>query len=67
MSATHRCVLGAESGICPRTRASNVTLDGSGRLVDSVKRVATGTHGFASRPPPVGVHPRNPKEAPKLS
>src|ERR1700682_1006705 len=59
--------LGAESGIF-RDQGINVTLDGSGGSVESVTRVATGTHGFglADLSTLVEFTARNPKEAPKL-
>jgi NitT/TauT family transport system substrate-binding protein len=59
--------LGAESGIF-RDQGINVTFDGSGGSVESVTRVATGTHGFglADLSTLVEFAARNPKEAPKL-
>jgi NitT/TauT family transport system substrate-binding protein len=59
--------LGAESGIF-REAGINVTLDGSGGSVESVTRVATGTHAFglADLSTLVEFTARNPKEAPKL-
>jgi len=59
--------LGAESGIF-RDQGINVTLDGSGGSVESVTRVATGTHAFglADLSTLVEFTARNPKEAPKL-
>ena len=59
--------LGAESGIF-RDQGINVTMDGSGGSVESVTRVATGTHpfGLADVSTLVEFASRNPKEAPKL-
>jgi NitT/TauT family transport system substrate-binding protein len=59
--------LGAERGIF-RDQGINVTLDGSGGSVESVTRVATGTHqlGLADLSTLVEFTARNPKEAPKL-
>jgi NitT/TauT family transport system substrate-binding protein len=59
--------LGAESGIF-RDQGINVTLDGSAGSVESVTRVATGTHpfGLADLSTLVEFTARNPKEAPKL-
>src|SRR3977135_1342652 len=59
--------LGAESGIF-RDQGINVTMDGSGGSVESVTRVATGTHPFGSADVSTLVEfaSRNPKEAPKL-
>src|SRR5689334_14991772 len=59
--------LGAESGIF-RDQGINVTMDGSGGSVESVTRVATGTHpfGLADLSTLVEFAARNPKEAPKL-
>jgi NitT/TauT family transport system substrate-binding protein len=59
--------LGAEGGIF-RDQGINVTFDGSGGSVESVTRVATGTHGFglADLSTLVEFAARNPKEAPKL-
>jgi NitT/TauT family transport system substrate-binding protein len=59
--------LGAERGIF-RDQGMNVTLDGSAGSVESVTRVATGTHqlGLADLSTLVEFTARNPKEAPKL-
>jgi NitT/TauT family transport system substrate-binding protein len=59
--------LGAESGIF-RQQGIEVTMDGSGGSVESVTRVATGTHAFglADLSTLVEFTARNPKEAPKL-
>jgi NitT/TauT family transport system substrate-binding protein len=59
--------LGAERGIF-RDQGINVTLDGSAGSVESVTRVATGTHqlGLADLSTLVEFTARNPKEAPKL-
>jgi len=59
--------LGAESGIF-RGQNIDVTFDGSGGSVESVTRVATGTHAFglADLSTLVEFTARNPKEAPKL-
>src|SRR5262245_45084239 len=59
--------LGAESGIF-RDQGINVTIDGSSGSVESVTRVATGTHpfGLADLSTLVEFTARNPKEAPKL-
>jgi NitT/TauT family transport system substrate-binding protein len=59
--------LGAEKGIF-RDQGIDVTFDGSGGSVESVTRVATGTHGFglADLSTLVEFAARNPKEAPKL-
>ena len=59
--------LGAESGIF-RDQGINVTMDGSAGSVESVTRVATGTHpfGLADLSTLVEFTSRNPKEAPKL-
>jgi NitT/TauT family transport system substrate-binding protein len=59
--------LGAEKGIF-RDQGIDVTFDGSGGSVESVTRVATGTHGFglADLSTLVEFTARNPKEAPKL-
>ncbi len=59
--------LGAESGIF-REQGIDVTLDGSAGSVESVTRVATGTHpfGLADLSTLVEFTARNPKEAPKL-
>jgi NitT/TauT family transport system substrate-binding protein len=59
--------LGAESGIF-REQGINVTLDGSSGSVESVTRVATGTHpfGLADLSTLVEFTSRNPNEAPRL-
>jgi NitT/TauT family transport system substrate-binding protein len=59
--------LGAESGIF-REQGIDVAMDGSGGSVESVTRVATGTHqfGLADLSTLVEFASRNPKEAPKL-
>jgi len=59
--------LGAENGIF-RGQNIDVTFDGSGGSVESVTRVATGTHAFglADLSTLVEFASRNPKEAPKL-
>jgi NitT/TauT family transport system substrate-binding protein len=59
--------LGAESGIF-REQGIEVAMDGSGGSVESVTRVATGTHpfGLADLSTLVEFTARNPKEAPKL-
>jgi NitT/TauT family transport system substrate-binding protein len=59
--------LGAEKGIF-RDQGIDVTFDGSGGSVESVTRVATGTHSFglADLSTLVEFTARNPKEAPKL-
>jgi NitT/TauT family transport system substrate-binding protein len=59
--------LGAERGIF-RDQGINVSMDGSAGSVESVTRVATGTHAFglADLSTLVEFTSRNPKEAPKL-
>jgi NitT/TauT family transport system substrate-binding protein len=59
--------LGAERGIF-RDQGINVSMDGSAGSVESVTRVATGTHpfGLADLSTLVEFTSRNPKEAPKL-
>jgi NitT/TauT family transport system substrate-binding protein len=59
--------LGAERGIF-RDQSINVSMDGSAGSVESVTRVATGTHpfGLADLSTLVEFTSRNPKEAPKL-
>lgn len=59
--------LGAENGIF-RDQGIAVTLDGSAGSVESVTRVATGTHpfGLADLSTLVEFASRNPKESPKL-
>jgi NitT/TauT family transport system substrate-binding protein len=60
--------LGAESGIF-REQGIEVTMDGSGGSVESVTRIATGTHpfGLADLSTLVEFTARNPKEAPSSS
>ncbi len=59
--------LGVESGIF-RDQGLSVTLDGSSGSVESVTRLATGTHeiGLADLSTVIEFTSRNPKEAPKL-
>ena len=59
--------LGAERGIF-RDQGINVSMDGSAGSVESVTRVATGTHpfGLADLSTLIEFTSRNPKEAPKL-